>query len=96
MAANDSNEASLIWLEALKGEDAPSSLKRTVVTREGKVLREETLDSDVCTCCPTQRRKDRNRIAGSLSRPHPTEHPRHIRGSLHQRPLVAPKIAQRG
>lgn len=53
MVASGDREASLIWLEALKGEDAPSALKRTVVNSEGKVVKEETLDSDVCTCCPT-------------------------------------------
>src|SRR5579872_2456229 len=53
MTASGDQEASLVWLEALKGEDAPSALKRTVVSSEGKVVKEETLDSDVCTCCPT-------------------------------------------
>lgn len=53
MAASGDREASVIWLEALKGEDAPSVLKRTVVSSDGKVLKEESLDSDVCTCCPT-------------------------------------------
>ena len=53
VAASGDREASLVWLEALKGEDAPSNLKRTVVTSDGKVLKEESLDSDVCTCCPT-------------------------------------------
>jgi len=53
MVASGDQEASLVWLEALKGEDAPSALKRTVVNSEGKVVKEETLDSDVCTCCPT-------------------------------------------
>jgi hypothetical protein len=53
MATSADSEASLIWLEALKGEDAPSALKRTVVTSDGEVGKEETLDSDVCTCCPT-------------------------------------------
>ena len=42
-----------MWLEALKGEDGPVSLKRTVVSGEGKVIKEESLDNDVCTCCPT-------------------------------------------
>jgi hypothetical protein len=28
-------------------------LKRTVVSSDGKVLKEESLDRDVCTCCPT-------------------------------------------
>jgi hypothetical protein len=53
MTASGDSEASLVWLEALKGEDAPSALKRTVVSSDGQVVKEETLDSDVCTCCPT-------------------------------------------
>ena len=53
MVASGDREASLIWLEALKGEDAPSVLKRTVVDSDGKVVKEESLDRDVCTCCPT-------------------------------------------
>ncbi len=53
IVASGDNEASILWLEALKGEDGPVSLKRTVVSSEGKVLKEESLDNDVCTCCPT-------------------------------------------
>jgi hypothetical protein len=53
MVASGEREASLVWLEALKGEDAPSELKRTVVSSDGKVVKEESLDRDVCTCCPT-------------------------------------------
>ena len=53
MTASGDDEASVVWLDALKGEDAPSALKRTVVSSSGAVLKEETLDSDVCTCCPT-------------------------------------------
>lgn len=53
VVASGDREASLVWLEALKGEDAPSNLKRTVVSSDGKVLKEESLDPDVCTCCPT-------------------------------------------
>lgn len=53
MAASGDREASVVWLEALKGEDEPSTLKRTVVSSDGKVVKEENLDSDVCTCCPT-------------------------------------------
>ncbi len=53
MVVSGEREASLIWLEALKGEDAPAVLKRTVVTSDGKVAKEESLDRDVCTCCPT-------------------------------------------
>ena len=53
MVVSGEREASLIWLEALKGEDAPSVLKRSVVSSEGKIVKEESLDPDVCTCCPT-------------------------------------------
>src|ERR1700680_1227094 len=53
MVASGDREASLVWLEALKGEDAPSALKRTVVSSDGKMIKEESLDPDVCTCCPT-------------------------------------------
>jgi hypothetical protein len=53
MVASGDRQASLVWLEALKGEDAPSNLKRTLVSSDGKVLKEESLDADVCTCCPT-------------------------------------------
>jgi hypothetical protein len=53
MVASGDHEASLIWLEALKGEDAPVAMKRTVVSAEGEVLKEETLNPDVCGCCPT-------------------------------------------
>jgi hypothetical protein len=53
MVASGDKEGSVVWLEALKGEDAPSALKRTVVDSNGKIIKEETLDSDVCTCCPT-------------------------------------------
>jgi hypothetical protein len=51
--ASGDGEASLIWLEALNGEDAPTSLKRTTVNLDGKVTKEERLDPDVCGCCPT-------------------------------------------
>lgn len=45
--------ASLFWLETPKGEDGPAYLMRTVVDASGKELKEERLDSDVCSCCPT-------------------------------------------
>jgi hypothetical protein len=53
MIANPDGGASIFWLEALKGEDAPVSLKRTIVDASGKEVSEETIDSDVCGCCPT-------------------------------------------
>jgi len=53
MIANPDGGGSIFWLEALKGEDAPVSLKRTIVDASGKEVREETIDGDVCGCCPT-------------------------------------------
>jgi len=53
MISSGNREASVFWLEALKGEDGPVALKRTVISGEGKVLKEESLDSDTCACCPT-------------------------------------------
>lgn len=53
VVASGDHEASVIWLEALHGEDAPVAMKRTVIGSDGKVIKEESLDSDVCGCCPT-------------------------------------------
>jgi hypothetical protein len=53
MIANPDGGGSIFWLEALKGEDAPVALKRTIVDPTGKEVREEVIQSDVCGCCPT-------------------------------------------
>ena len=53
MVASGPHEASILWLQALKGEDGPVSLMRTIVGADGGEVREEELDSDVCSCCPT-------------------------------------------
>jgi hypothetical protein len=53
MIANPDGGASIFWLEALKGEDAPVALKRTIVDPAGKEVREEQIQPDVCGCCPT-------------------------------------------
>jgi hypothetical protein len=53
MAVSGAGEVSIMWLELLKGEDGPASLKRTVVNASGQVVKEEQLDNDVCSCCPT-------------------------------------------
>lgn len=53
MVASGPKEASLFWLWANKGEDGPVTLMRTVLDSEGKELKEEPLDTDVCSCCPT-------------------------------------------
>lgn len=53
MIANPDGGASIFWLEALRGEDNPVALKRTIVDATGKEVREEELQPDVCGCCPT-------------------------------------------
>jgi len=53
MIANQDGGASIFWLEALKGEDNPVALKRTLVDASGKEIREEQIQPDVCGCCPT-------------------------------------------
>jgi hypothetical protein len=53
IVASGPAEASILWLQALKGEDGPVSLMRTIVGTDGKEIKEEQLDSDVCACCPT-------------------------------------------
>jgi hypothetical protein len=53
IAASGPKEASIFWLQALKGEDGPVSLMRTIVGADGKEIKEEQLDADVCSCCPT-------------------------------------------
>jgi hypothetical protein len=47
------HEASVLWLWANKGDDGPVTLMRTIVDADGKELKEEPLDTDVCGCCPT-------------------------------------------
>jgi hypothetical protein len=53
MIANPDGGGSIFWLEALKGEENPVALKRTIVDPTGKEVREETINGDVCGCCPT-------------------------------------------
>ena len=53
MIANPDGGGSIFWLEALKGEDNPVALKRTIVDSTGKEVREEVIQGDVCGCCPT-------------------------------------------
>lgn len=53
VVASGPHEASIFWLQALKGEDGPVSLMRTIVGADGKEIKEEELDADVCSCCPT-------------------------------------------
>jgi hypothetical protein len=53
IVATGDHEASIFWLQALKGEDGPVSLMRSTIGSNGTELKEEDLDSDVCSCCPT-------------------------------------------
>lgn len=53
MVVSGPNEASILWLFTPMGEDGPAYLMRSVVDAAGKFVKEERLDSDVCTCCPT-------------------------------------------
>jgi hypothetical protein len=53
MVGTGNGEASLFWLITPKGEDGPAYLMRTAVDASGKEVKEERLDSDVCSCCPT-------------------------------------------
>jgi hypothetical protein len=53
IVASGDREASLFWLQALKGDDGPASLMRSVINADGAEVKEETLDPDVCQCCPT-------------------------------------------
>lgn len=53
MIASGTGEISIFWLFTPKGEDGPAYLMRTVVDPTGKEIKEERLDPDVCTCCPT-------------------------------------------
>jgi len=53
MVASGNGQASLFWLQALKGDDGPASLMRSVLGPDGSELKEEQLDADVCDCCPT-------------------------------------------
>lgn len=46
-------DASIFWLQALNGPDKPTSLMRTIISTDGSEIKEETLDPDVCECCPT-------------------------------------------
>jgi hypothetical protein len=53
MVSNGDGTASVFFLQSLKGPDAPTSLMRSVIGADGNEIKEETLDSDVCECCPT-------------------------------------------
>jgi hypothetical protein len=53
MIPSGAGEASLFWLETPKGEDGPGYLMRTVVSASGQEMKEEQIDTDVCSCCST-------------------------------------------
>lgn len=53
MVASGSGEVSVIWLKGGQTEEAATAMMRTVVDASGKEIKEESLDPDVCACCPT-------------------------------------------
>jgi hypothetical protein len=53
LVATGNGEASLMSLEAPKGEDGPAYLMRTIIDSTGKEIREERVYEDVCSCRPT-------------------------------------------
>ncbi len=53
MVSNGDGTASVFFLQSLKGPDAPTTLMRSLIAADGNELKEETLDADVCECCPT-------------------------------------------
>jgi hypothetical protein len=53
MVSNGDGTASVFFLQSLKGPDAPTSLMRSLIGADGTEVKEETLDADVCECCPT-------------------------------------------
>jgi hypothetical protein len=53
MAPTGDKEASIFFLQSLKGPDAPTSLMRSVIGLDGNEVKEEMLAADVCECCPT-------------------------------------------
>ena len=53
MLPDASGGASLFFLESLKGDDGPTYLLHSTVDASGKLVNEERIDDDVCSCCPT-------------------------------------------
>jgi BNR repeat-like domain len=52
MLAEPDGGVSIFFLESLKGDDGPTYLMRSLVDAGGKMVNEERLDADVCSCCP--------------------------------------------
>ncbi|HEV2986919.1 MAG TPA: hypothetical protein VG759_00650 [Candidatus Angelobacter sp.] len=54
LAALDENHADIVWLDARDNESKHKyRLMSAVISSAGSVANEETIDDDVCTCCPT-------------------------------------------
>jgi BNR repeat protein len=53
MLPDASGGASLFFLESLKGDDGPTYLMHSTIDPSGKLVNEERIDDDVCSCCPT-------------------------------------------
>ncbi len=77
IVASGPKEASLLWLQALKGEDGPVSLMRTIVGADGKEIKEEQLDPDTCSCCPTSVVNTAKGLLVAYRGQHTERHPRY-------------------
>lgn len=54
LAALDESHAGIVWLDARDNESKHKyRLMSSVISSAGSVSNEETIDDDVCTCCPT-------------------------------------------
>ena len=82
IVASGDHEASLIWLQALKGEDGPASLMRSMIGANGTELKEERPRLGCLRLLPNVSRKNRPRAAGRLSRPHERQYSRYLRHAL--------------
>ena len=88
MIANPDGGGSIFWLEALKGEDNPVSLKRTIVDAGGKEVREEVIESDVCGCCPDGGGENFEGAAVGFPCPLEGRHSRHRGNAAGERKVV--------
>ena len=96
MIANPDGGGSIFWLEALKGEDAPVALKRTIVDATGKEVREEVIDSDVCGCCPTAVAKTSKGLLLAFRAHSQRRHSRHRGHAPRERQVVYAQDCERG
>lgn len=77
IVASGPHEASIIWLQALKGDYGPTSLMRTVIDASGRVVQEEKCQSRCLPMLPHLGHPDLSGNSGCLPRPHGPGHSRH-------------------